>query len=891
MKRWRIRSWKIKQRVLALAILPIIGLTLIIGYYMTTLQLNAVDQSLQTKGQFILQHLATTSEFGLFSKNIILLQTLADATLKDPDIISVKILDSGGTHLAFSQKKSNEKTSGVEINNPQTLHFTEPVFSTGIKIFEEEEKNSPMLLGSIAITLSKKQILKQQKQILRNSLFFLSLGLLVSIILAMRIGRSIVQPILRLTDIVKQIQKNKFNVRISTISGGELGTLESGINKMIATIESAKQALEIEVNQATDALRNTVKKLEQKNRELDQANHEAILAGKSKAIFFATMSHEIRTPVNAIIGFTNLLKRQNTEELRLEYISIIDQSAVHLLSIIDDILNFSHLDSGNIELENIEYDIRQCCDDVATMNSSSAHKKELELALLVNTDVPDLTVGDPTRFKQILSNLIGNALKFTNKGSVVVHVKMLDSMLHCSVKDTGVGLDQTKISEIFEVFSQQDKSINRRFGGTGLGLPIVKKLVELMGGKLGVKSEGENGTEFWFELPLTSGIEVSYEKCDSHILDSINILLYEPHAITRRAIRNNILKWGADIFVATNKTRLIEIMHSTSASPNFNLIILGFEPGSSSEEIKSLIIQLRHHFSIPILCLLNVEPRNIYLFDIDLDNFMATSKPISNHLMRTHILELLHRRDRINLDCPPKLTEKPDYPLRDKKILVAEDQQFNQTLLHTLLKTLGAKVDIAKDGLSALQSARTLDYDYIFMDIHMPKMDGIECTDKIRKLSNHKTTAIIALTADVFFADQAVLKEMGFNACLYKPISEKKLRQICITYLNIKLSTTENFEKDSSPNRNSLAHIPSQLHFRLIEALLKQIEVTKSALHNETLFYTEMHKLKGLIDTFNLDTVKKHYEALLTQQKADNHKAMLHTFKSIKTIVLSYAKH
>ncbi|NOY72482.1 MAG: response regulator, partial [Gammaproteobacteria bacterium] len=250
-----------------------------------------------------------------------------------------------------------------------------------------------------------------------------------------------------------------------------------------------------------------------------------------------------------------------------------------------------------------------------------------------------------------------------------------------------------------------------------------------------------------------------------------------------------------------------------------------------------------------------------------------------------------HRQDRIDLDCPPELIKKPDYPLRNKKILVAEDQQFNQTLLHTLLKTLGGKVDIAKDGLSALQSARTLDYDYIFMDIHMPKMDGIECTEKIRELSNHKTTVIVALTADVFFADQAVLKEMGFDACLYKPISEKKLRQTCMTHLNIKLSTTEKFKKDSPPNKKALAHIPSQLHFRLIEALLKQVEVTKSALHNETLFHTEMHKLKGLIDTFNLDTVKRHYEVLLTQKKTDNYKAMLHTFESIKTIVLSYAEH
>ena len=564
-----ILKWGIRRRVLLLAVAPVLLVTLLLGYYLTITRINDVKRFLVERGESLAIHLASASEFGLFSGNPKVLQPVIDSVLNAEDVISVSISNSTGDFVLYSA--NSEYETDPKTAQAATLTFSAPVYQSGVKVVDLPDDSqfddidnlsaSPEILGHTTVELSQNSVIKRQQEIILNSLLLAGLALIFSITLAISIGRSVTQPILQLMIAVQRLRGGNLNTPINTTSGGELGLLESGIKAMASALKTTHKELEKQVAEATDELRTTVVELEKKNQELDKEKQNAIEANQAKAQFLANMSHEIRTPLNAVMGFARLLENTQKAEQQTEYIRIITIAASQLSIVIDDILHLSKLETEAVQLENIRFNLKDRFEDMISIHSSAAHKKGLELVLLIDANAPNYFNGDPTRINQILNNLVSNAIKFTPEGTVSVHVSLEEDdegneeKILIRVTDTGIGLTPDQQRELFTAFHQADTSISRRFGGTGLGLAIVKHLISLMQGTLGVESAIDKGSTFWFTLPCQPNRCSDEEKQTA--FNNIAVLLYENHPLSRRALRNTFVHWGMEVYNTAQAQRSV----------------------------------------------------------------------------------------------------------------------------------------------------------------------------------------------------------------------------------------------------------------------------------------------------------------------------------------------
>ena len=449
----------INTRVLVLAITPVILVSTVLSFYLTSSRIADAEKALHDKGNLLVQHLTQTSQFGVLTGNTKLLQAITRQSLKEIDVAAVAILDSNKKQIALSSNPDLITLSeGSDLTHyrdtPLFKLFEMPIVSADINLFDYSDfqlfSNDINNLvvdeaeGWVQLLVSKNSTKGRQNQMIFNSVLITAAGVFISILLGVRIGNSITRPIRKLSTMEKRLRAGDYKNRIEVINGGEIGALEESFNATAFAFEQTDRHLKRQVEAATNRLLETVTELENKNLELDLARQDAEQANNAKAEFLAKMSHEIRTPMNAVIGFTSLLTNSQLSYDQHEYIRIIRQAAFQLLTVIDDILNFSKLESGNIELEAIEFNTRENLEDVVCMLGPSAHDKNLELVLLVHSDVPEYLIGDPTRINQIVTNLVNNAIKFTRSGYVVVQVFIKNLYDHAatievSVRDSGVG--------------------------------------------------------------------------------------------------------------------------------------------------------------------------------------------------------------------------------------------------------------------------------------------------------------------------------------------------------------------------------------------------------------------------------------------------------------------
>ena len=376
----------------------------------------------------------------------------------------------------------------------------------------------------------------------------------LSLIIASWMGRGIVRPILQLRDAVDGILRGEPGTRIEPTTGGELEALERGFNEMSEAMERSQSRLQNEINVATRRLYHTIEALEHQNRELELARQRALAASREKANFLANMSHEIRTPINAILGYTTLLGKSGLTSEQHEHARTISCASRQLLRVIDDILSLSKLESGTVQLEQTAFDLRGILEDVLSMMAPEARDKQLELVLAIDSDVPVKVRGDPVRIGQVLTNLLSNAIKFTECGGVTVQVllnRLVENRAEMEIRvtDTGIGIEPQVLDRIFGSFQQADASISRRYGGTGLGLAIVSRLVKLWGGEIGVTSEPQKGSTFWFRF---SGevAELPGERETEPLFAGRKVLLYDDNPAALRAVRNLMLSWHSRVYVA-----------------------------------------------------------------------------------------------------------------------------------------------------------------------------------------------------------------------------------------------------------------------------------------------------------------------------------------------------
>ena len=507
-------KWGIRHQVLLLALVPTITISILLAAYFTSTRLQDIEETFRKRGEAIALKLAPAAEYGVFSRNKPLLENIATQVFNERDAQSVpfytengkEILTVGKPAAPFTLPKAEEGStpkSYIEEHN-HTIAFVVPV-TTSNEVHDvlSDSSQAETLIGWLKLELDTQSIREREMQVLLNTGIIFLIGLIVSGLHAFQMGRNVTRPILELAAGVERIKGGELNTRIHTTAYSELKLLESGINTMAEALESAHIELQKKIDQATLHLRRTLETIEVQKIELEIARRTAENANRIKSEFLADMSHEIRTPLNGVIGFINLLQKTELNSTQLEYISTIQKSSGNLLSIINDILDFSKIEAGKLKIEHAPMDIRDCIDETLNLLTPHANKRNIALIPLVYSDVPARLLGDQLRIKQILTNLVSNAIKFTDQGSVIVRVVLeretySQLTLRVSVTDTGIGLSMDEQKSLFQAFNQTKINTTRKFGGTGLGLVICKKLVEQMGGTINVESEPQKGSTFWF---------------------------------------------------------------------------------------------------------------------------------------------------------------------------------------------------------------------------------------------------------------------------------------------------------------------------------------------------------------------------------------------------------
>lgn len=501
----------IRQRVLFLALVPMLIITLILGGYFITAKLQEARRVVMNKGNEMSSLLATAAEFGILSGNPSELKPLADRLIQDPVIVNVIFLTESWD-LIYAENPDDVRLEALRQGTfieETAWHFLHPVILTPLQTNSYSEfeilQEAEQVVGWVALTLSTEPALHRQQQIIRNSLLIISLGLIVTLLLASLMAQRIISPISALSQVIRRLQRSDLNARAEFCTTIELNTLAEGINQLATNVQLANLSLQSQVKSTTEALTKALEQMEIANEELSIAHDQAHQANRAKDIFLARMSHELRTPLTSVIGFTQMLHLNNTPEQQQHYLEIIDQASQALLSIIDDILDISRLESDAIRLERLPFDPAKLCRDLIEMYAPQAVSKGVRIVFKGDEASDKRLIGDPARIRQILTNLLTNAIKFTHRGEIIIELKPRSNLsqgVEVRVRDTGIGIPARYREHLFTTFTQADSTISRRYGGSGLGLAIVKRLLNLMGGDIRYESVEGYGTEFIIDLPL-----------------------------------------------------------------------------------------------------------------------------------------------------------------------------------------------------------------------------------------------------------------------------------------------------------------------------------------------------------------------------------------------------
>ena len=555
------------------------------------------------------------------------------------------------------------------------------------------------------------------------------------------------------------------------VVGIVLGSVFAFFKIRINRINATKARLESLVAERTEKLALMTKEERNARKEAEQAN-------RAKSVFLATMSHEIRTPMNGVIGTASLLAETNLNHEQRRYAEIIRSSGESLLSVINDILDFSKIESGKMELEEYPFDLRLCIEEVLDLFAGKAADLGIDLIYELGHDVPEQVSGDSTRLRQILINLIGNALKFTEKGEVFIGVRLEkrndpEVVLTFEIRDTGIGIPNDKIDRLFAAFMQVDSATSRKYGGTGLGLAICKRLVELMRGNINVESRLGQGTVFRFTIVTTPAATVArpYVHCDVKDLEGKRILVIDDNETNRYILTNQLLHWN---FVPTTAESGKQALQLLEEGNEFDLVITDMKmPEMNGVELAMAVKE--KYPKVPLFLLSSIGDERRREFS-DLFSTILTKPVKQQHLCKSIVAQFREsaRGDSEERDVPTqKLTT--DFALQyPMKILVAEDNAVNQLLAMMVLKKLGYEPHTVTNGIRALEAASREQYDLILMDVQMPEMDGMEATQLIRQQLKLQPV-IIAATANAMQEDRESCIAAGMDDYISKPLELEAL--------------------------------------------------------------------------------------------------------------------